>query len=129
LRTVYAIDQLRKDSRWREEALIIGEEESERALARIERLPASGTIDPESAFSQDESQRIVRDALAQLPDKYRLPIVYAAIDGLDYPAIAEMLGVPLGTVQTLVFRGKRMLKERIEETMRPGRTGDTYNAL
>jgi len=39
--------------------------------------------------------------------------VYSAIDGLDYDTIATVLGVPLGTVKTLVFRGKRMLKDRI----------------
>lgn len=36
--------------------------------------------DPEAALSRKESEGLVRHALAQLPDKYRLPIVYAAID-------------------------------------------------
>jgi DNA-directed RNA polymerase specialized sigma24 family protein len=49
---------------------------------------------------------------------YRLPVVYAAIDGLDYPSIAAMLGVPLGTVKTLIFRGKRMLREEISRRLR-----------
>jgi DNA-directed RNA polymerase specialized sigma24 family protein len=44
--------------------------------------------------------------------------VYSAIDGLDYPTIATMLGVPLGTVKTLVFRGKRMLKEEIGKVLK-----------
>jgi DNA-directed RNA polymerase specialized sigma24 family protein len=39
--------------------------------------------------------------------------VYAAIDGLDYPTVARMLGIPLGTVKTLIFRGKRMLRDEI----------------
>ena len=39
------------------------------------------------------------------------------IEGLDYPAIAAMLGVPLGTVKTLIFRGKRMLKDRVSDAL------------
>jgi RNA polymerase sigma-70 factor (ECF subfamily) len=76
-------------------------------------LPASGVIDPEAAATSEEIDRFVRDGLAELPEKYRLPLVYAAIDGLDYETIGTMLGVPSGTVKTLVFRGKRLLKDRI----------------
>lgn len=47
-----------------------------------------------------------------------MPVVYAAIDGLDYPAIARMLDVPMGTVKTLIFRGKRMLREEISRRLR-----------
>ena len=68
--------------------------------------------------SLEESQRLVHDGLARLPVKYRLPVVYAAIDGLDYPSIAAMLGVPLGTVKTLIFRGKRMLREEISRQLK-----------
>jgi len=85
-------------------------------------LPASGVIDPEAAATSEEIDRFVRDGLAQLPEKYRLPLVYAAIDGLDYETIGTMLGVPLGTVKTLVFRGKRLLKDRIV-SMLAARTG------
>ena len=60
----------------------------------------------------------MRDGLQQLPLKYRVPVVYAAIDGLDYPTIAQMLNVPLGTVKTLIFRGKRMLREEIARKLR-----------
>ena len=102
-----AIDHLRKLGR--------AHEEPDGPL--LDPLPASGVIDPEAAASQEEIDRLVRDCLAQLPDKYRLPLVYAAIDGLDYETIGTMLGVPPGTVKTLVFRGKRMLKDRIVSTL------------
>lgn len=48
----------------------------------------------------------------------RVPLAYAAIDGLDYPTIATMLHVPLGTVKTLIFRGKRMLREEITRQLK-----------
>jgi RNA polymerase sigma-70 factor (ECF subfamily) len=86
-------------------------EEPDRLLR--DSLPASGVIDPEAAATREEIDRLVRDGLARVPEKYRLPLVYAAIDGLDYETIGTMLGVPPGTVKTLVFRGKRLLKDRI----------------
>jgi hypothetical protein len=46
-----------------------------------------------------------------------LPLVYAAIAGLDYSTIAEMLDLPLGTVKTHVFRAKRLLKAAIMERL------------
>ena len=107
-----AIDHLRKMSGTREDA--------DELL--LDRLPASGVIDPEASATREEIDRLVRDGLMQLPEKYRLPLAYAAIDGLDYETIATMLAVPLGTVKTLVFRGKRMLKERIVAAL-AARTG------
>ena len=66
---------------------------------------------------QDDRDRLVREQLAGLPERYRLPLVYCAIQGLDYATVAEILGVPLGTLKTNVFRGKKMLRERVEAVM------------
>jgi RNA polymerase sigma-70 factor (ECF subfamily) len=70
--------------------------------------------DPETAAVQGNLEQIVQSELAQLPDKYRLPLLYAAIDGLDYDTIGAMIDVPAGTVKTLVFRARQMLKERMK---------------
>ena len=107
-----AIDHLRKAGRSRLESPLTGGDDDPETRS-LDRLPASGVIDPETAAVRAEFDRIVRDGLGQLPEKYRLPLVYAAIDGLDYGTIAAMLGVPIGTVKTLVFRAKQMLKARI----------------
>ena len=94
-----AIDHVRKASRNREDALIDDHE-------------APGAT-PEMSASSEEIRGLVQSGISQLPDKYRLPLVYAAIDGLDYETIGAMLGVPQGTVKTLVFRGKQQLKSWI----------------
>lgn len=107
-----AIDHLRQAGRWREDVI----EGDELSGTRLEQHAALGP-DPETAVAREELDQLVRDELAQLPDKYRLPLVYAAIDALDYSTIAAMLGVQPGTVKTLVFRGKRLLKERIEAAL------------
>jgi len=59
----------------------------------------------------------VRRALAALPDKCRLPLVYAAIDELDYDTIAGMLGQPIGTIKTNIHRGKALLRKRLAEVL------------
>jgi len=111
-----AVDHLRRAAGQRLDSLTWrttdGDEEGE------ERQVASPDLDPEAQLSREESLRLVNEALAQLPAKYRVPVTYAAIEGLDYPSIAEMLGAPLGTVKTLIFRGKRMLKEEISRRLR-----------
>jgi RNA polymerase sigma-70 factor (ECF subfamily) len=62
---------------------------------------------------QDERDALVRAALAELPEKFRLPLILSSIDALDYETIATMLAMPIGTVKTQVFRGKLLLRERL----------------
>jgi len=106
-----AIDHLRKRGRWQEDSFDAAADEE--WAAGIEDVAAPSTEHPDVAFAREEDINLVRNALTRLPDKYRLPLVYAAIDGLDYTTIATMLGVTVGAVKTLVFRAKRMLKDEI----------------
>jgi RNA polymerase sigma-70 factor, ECF subfamily len=108
-----AIDHLRKTGRWHDESLTSADIDS----SFSDRCDASAPIDPEALAVREETQLLVQEGLAQLPEKYRLPLVYAAIDGLDYETIGEVLGVPTGTAKTLVFRGKRLLRARIEAAL------------
>ena len=110
-----AIDHLRRTAGARVDSLTWREEEGEEESPKRE--IASPSLDPEAQLSREQSERLVHEGLARLPVKYRLPVVYAAIDGLDYPTIAGMLGVPLGTVKTLIFRGKRMLRDEISRRL------------
>jgi RNA polymerase sigma-70 factor (ECF subfamily) len=111
-----AVDHLRRRTAQRVDSLTWRAEENDEGAE--ERQVAAPDLDPEAQLSREEAQRLVNGALARLPAKYRLPLTYAAIDGLDYPTIAEMLGTPLGTVKTLIFRGKRMLKQEISRQLR-----------
>ena len=107
-----AIDYLRKSGRWREDSF---DRSADDEQGGIENVAAPPTANPDAAFAREEHIRLVRHALTRLPDKYRLPLVYAAIDGLDYTTIATMLGVTVAAVKTLVFRAKRMLKDEIAD--------------
>ena len=87
------------------------------------RTMVSPERDPEAAAAHEELDRIVHAELETLPEKYRLPLVYATLDELDYQTIAAMLKVKPGTVKTLVFRARQLLRERVESVLAQRREG------
>jgi RNA polymerase sigma-70 factor (ECF subfamily) len=101
------IDFLRKRAGTRKNLMLVKDPEVDRLL---ETTAPSEALDPEALLVRGQHEQLVREALSDLPPKYRLPLVYAAIAGLDYATIAEMLRLPVGTVKTHVFRGKQLLK-------------------
>jgi RNA polymerase sigma factor (sigma-70 family) len=56
----------------------------------------------------------VREALAKLDDRYRDVLMLIAGPGLTYEEISTALGIPVGTVRSRVFRGRRLLRELLE---------------
>jgi RNA polymerase sigma factor (sigma-70 family) len=63
----------------------------------------------EQTVAADE-QAILGDALAKLPDNYRLAVVLRHVVGLSYPEAAAALGCPEGTVKAQVSRGLASLR-------------------
>lgn len=51
----------------------------------------------------------------QLEDKYREVIILSYIEGKNYQEIADILNKPLGTIGTLINRGKKILAKKLEE--------------
>jgi RNA polymerase sigma-70 factor (ECF subfamily) len=82
---------------------------------------ADPTPGPETqAIAADEARRL-RAAIEALPEKYRTAITLYHLQGRQYEEIAQVLGIPLGTVKTHLFRAKEQLRkllndERTEET-------------
>jgi RNA polymerase sigma-70 factor (ECF subfamily) len=60
----------------------------------------------------------VRQATLALPLVYREAIVLAHIAGFSYREMAEILEVPVGTVMSRLFRGRRLLRQALAETSR-----------
>lgn len=66
--------------------------------------------DPGPAFDVRVADRLRLDeALARLPEEYRLPVVLRDVGDLDYAEIAEVLGIPPGTVRSRISRGRAAL--------------------
>ena len=54
-------------------------------------------------------QLVVQEALARLPDDFRIAVVLRDVADLDYADIADTLGVPIGTVRSRIARGRALL--------------------
>jgi RNA polymerase sigma-70 factor (ECF subfamily) len=60
----------------------------------------------------------VQEALASLPDQFRIAVLLADVEGFSYKEIAEILGIPMGTVMSRLHRGRRALEKRLWDVMR-----------
>lgn len=61
----------------------------------------------------DQAQRL-RDAIDSLPEKYRTVITLYHLQGQQYDEIARVLGLPMGTVKTHLFRAKEQLRRILQ---------------
>ncbi len=73
--------------------------------------PAAGP--QEQAESADEARRL-RAAIDALPEKYRTVITLFHLQNKQYEEIAQVLGLPMGTVKTHLFRAKDLLRKTLE---------------
>jgi RNA polymerase sigma-70 factor (ECF subfamily) len=69
--------------------------------------PSAG---PEKAYEAAEESARLRAAIENLPEKYRVVITLFHLQGKQYEEIATVLGMPLGTVKTHLFRAKDLLR-------------------
>jgi RNA polymerase sigma-70 factor, ECF subfamily len=60
----------------------------------------------------------VQEALAALPEQFRLAVLLADVEGFSYREIADILDVPIGTVMSRLHRGRRALEKRLVDVMR-----------
>ena len=65
--------------------------------------------------SKDESDRM-HEAITRLPDEQRAILSLHYLDGMGVAEIAEVLGVPPGTVKSRLFHARNRLKETLERT-------------
>ncbi len=71
---------------------------------------------PGHALEQEEQERRIKKALARLSPEHRAVLVMKDMEGQKYEAIAEALGVPIGTVRSRLHRARLELREVLEQT-------------
>ena len=73
---------------------------------------SSGAGNPETEFLDGLVDSEVKDALGELPEKFR-QVVLLDVEGFSYKEIAEMLDIPIGTVMSRLHRGRKFLQKRL----------------
>lgn len=94
-----------------------------------QRAPQLGSLEEEGAIEPvaqqgEEPDRLlfdelvgaeVEDALARVPEDFRLAVILSDIEGLSYQEIADITNVPIGTVRSRLARGRAMLRKALME--------------
>ena len=65
---------------------------------------------PEEELLEDVLDEDVQQALDDLPTDYRMAVVLADLEGFSYKEIAEILELPVGTVMSRLYRGRKLLE-------------------
>ena len=73
---------------------------------------SSSAGNPETEFLNGLVDSEVKDALTELPEKFR-SVVLLDVEGFSYKEIAEMLDIPIGTVMSRLHRGRKFLQKRL----------------
>ncbi len=81
-----------------------------------------GRVSLEGSLVDREQKEDVRRALDALQEKYRTVLVLLYYQDMSYEQIAAILDVPLKTVETRLYRARKMLRERLEGSWRGGDT-------
>ena len=86
-------------------------------LRPIDRLTASGPT-PHEAAARKELARIVQNALVQVSADLREAVILRDLQDFDYKDIAQVLGIPEGTVKSRISRGRAELARLLERNRR-----------
>ena len=77
-----------------------------------EEVFVSPTLENEPEFNE-LLDADVKKALEELPDDFRMVILLSTVEGFSYKEISQMLECPIGTVMSRIYRGRKILKEKL----------------
>ena len=85
--------------------------EDENQLERLEDL----SVNPTHLLERNATIEVVRAAIAQLASEFREVVVLRELENFSYKEIADVTGVPIGTVMSRLARGRRELQRILTE--------------
>ncbi len=77
----------------------------------------SEEVGPQAVLIQKADSQLVRRAMEELPTEFREALVLRELEGLTYKEIAEVAGVPLGTVMSRLARARKLLQKSLADLM------------
>jgi RNA polymerase sigma-70 factor, ECF subfamily len=106
---------------------------SDDAMEAVQTATMAGWDDRSFYRAPDEAAllRATRDqieaALQSLPPDFKAAVVMSDVEGLSYKEIADVMGTPIGTVMSRLYRGRRLMRKRLSKSLgleEPGEEAD-----
>ena len=107
---------LRRDGRSRRHDALVLEvaDQDPRGISREATVfMAAADRDPEGTFWARIVDETILRAIEALPSEFQEAVLLSDVEGLTYQEIADVLDVPVGTVKSRLFRGRRILREQL----------------
>jgi RNA polymerase sigma-70 factor, ECF subfamily len=92
--------------------------ESDQAASLVSRMGGGNVESPDKIVEQRERDEQVLGALGRLDAEYRAVLVMRDIEGFDYQQMADILGLPLGTLKSRLFRARLALRDELKAYMK-----------
>lgn len=104
-------DELRKSQR-RAETVSLDEENEETPPIKLQLLDKK--CKPPEKCQSSELEKIIKQAIIQLPEQFRIAIILRELQGLSYEEIAEATNSSIGTVKSRIARARGKLQEDLK---------------
>jgi len=72
---------------------------------------------PDEAMAGRQVEEIVRQAISEVDENFRECLILCDVEELSYEEIAEITGLPVGTVKSRIFRARAQLRELVEKKL------------
>ncbi len=115
-------DELKRRTRHRTVSLdepLPGEEPGH-AWSLVLKLAGDESENPRRSAEEAEHRVALWQAIDELPDELRVTLELQALHGLKYREVAEILGIPLGTVQSRVHNAIKLLRKTLRDVLERG---------
>ena len=81
----------------------------------VDAINLQSASDVEGIVEFIDTKKALSDAIRVLPDEIKSVIILRHIENLSYKEISEFMAIPIGTVKTYLFRGRKQIKDYLKK--------------